>query len=1290
MEKKTLTRILCWVLALLMIASLFTGAILTVSAATVVYTLDAGDLESFSKGTKADGDTVRAGTDGYFTIFFSATAQVQSNGKDFSDGFSSDKRIHYSAPTAFGDTVINAVRIKTYGAATVKIWWVCGDKGRQVAIFNNDGTVLTQTNENLAKNGLCISELAIPSAGTYYIGNIVGNNYHYKIEVTETEVPDDLPARATWDKVSAPKIRSAVDNGEGGITVTVDAVVGHDGGDELVVTMYGEEGKGIDQRTSVLEQGQHIITFTPSASGKYTFQAVLTRYGEEDKTSKDTKSASFSYPLATPILISATSAGNGGIKVVWEAVREAESYEVYCDGALAGTTADTEYIVEGLTIDQKYSFTVKAVRGSEHTAESAPLAATAFQDAKQPWGFTYYGPSTNAESNGYIGDVNEDGKVTVYSENGRGKVVPASVDGVAFYYTAVPTEYNFTLRAKLTVDSWTLSNGQEGFGLMVTDRLGPTGNSGNFWNNQYMAAATKIEYRYDSDLETAVPLDATGSKYSMKLGLGTIAKTGVTPANLALLEASDTKTINEQFLSRMTTLETAAGYWGKDAGTYNVIGNGGGEVTGSIENAMLTEFILEIQKNNTGYFISYYDANGNLQALQKYYGPDDLNQLDPNYVYAGFFAARNARVTFSDVTFTTVLAAEDAPAEEKPVTKVEPTVTISSPTVTTKLDYPLSVDTNVSGKVTVLVEREAVLENIPIAGGIRYNTTVSLKDYGENHIQVQFTPDPDQDLGEDTVLASTSTVYADTDVTCNKGFYHRKTIYVSPEGLPNGAGTKEYPLDIYTAVNNAVAGQCIVLMEGTYNLKQTVRIQRGMDGTEDAPIRMIADPEAKIRPVLDFKGECAGIVHGGDYWYFYGFDVTNSLAGQKGFQVSGNHNTLDQINAYNNGNTGIQISRYSGTDLFPDWPAYNLILNCTSYNNADPGYEDADGFACKLTTGEGNVFDGCVAYNNADDGWDLYAKVETGSIGAVKIRNCVAYQNGYVLENGVLVEAGNGNGFKLGGESLSGKHTLENSYAFFNKSKGIDSNSCPDVIVKGCTSYNNGTYNVALYTNNAANTSFVASGILSFKDSTISVKESLTQGENLKPKGNQITALYQNASTYYWNGEASANSVGAQLTADMFKSLEFAGVKRNADGTVDLQGFLEKTATAPADAGAVPGGTASPVNTALEADLPHTYSESWYTLDTMFHWHECECGDRGDIAKHELKWVVDEEATKTTNGKKHEECTVCGYKRPALETYYGEKIPGVNDGNAGIIAAVVAAAAAAAGGAVFFLRKKKK
>ena len=87
---------------------------------------------------------------------------------------------------------------------------------------------------------------------------------------------------------------------------------------------------------------------------------------------------------------------------------------------------------------------------------------------------------------------------------------------------------------------------------------------------------------------------------------------------------------------------------------------------------------------------------------------------------------------------------------------------------------------------------------------------------------------------------------------------------------------------------------------------------------------MVADPAATTRPVLDFQELSTGMIIGGDYWYFKGFDVTRSANAQKGIQVSGNHNTLDQINAYHNGNTGIQISRLNSTDEYENWPSYNL------------------------------------------------------------------------------------------------------------------------------------------------------------------------------------------------------------------------------------------------------------------------------------------------------------------------------------------------------------------------------
>ena len=70
--------------------------------------------------------------------------------------------------------------------------------------------------------------------------------------------------------------------------------------------------------------------------------------------------------------------------------------------------------------------------------------------------------------------------------------------------------------------------------------------------------------------------------------------------------------------------------------------------------------------------------------------------------------------------------------------------------------------------------------------------------------------------------------------------------------------------------------------------------------------------------------------------------------------------------------------------------------------------------------------------------------------------------------------------------------------------------------------------------------------------------------------------------------------------------------------------------------------------TPTAASHTHSYGTAWKYDDTN-HWHECACGDKADTAAHTFKWVTDKEATATEKGSKHEECTVCGYKKAAAE-----------------------------------------
>lgn len=1131
------------------------------------YVLDAADLAQFTNGAKKDGEEQSAGTDDYFTILWSSKSKVDGSKKSFEDGTAFTQRINLGGKLDVTNNK-NGVSFKTTGAAEVKVYWVeGGDDNRQMALLTGSGTVVAKTEETLAKNAACISVLKVTDAGTYYLGGLENNNYIFKVIVTETTGGTEKPARADWSTVENPEIISAVQNA-GKVDVTVKTNIGYDGADKIEVAMSDAEGSVIGTAKSSKEGNKAVVSFTPAASGTYTFTVKAIRDGEEDKAG-NSMNADFVLPLTAPKISSATNVGKGAVALEWSEVKEAEKYVVTVEGTDNKTeSTTTAATISGLTVGNMYTISVVAVRG-EDVSGKGTTEVTVVDEAQRVWRVSTYGSSTDSKNNGVIGNAN-DGKVTVYSEGGKGKIVPGSTDGLTFYYTAIdPETENFTLTADIHVDSWTLSNGQEGFGMMAADAVGSNGDGTAFWNNAYQAIVTKVEYYWDGE---DVTTDSSANKISMKLGLGAISRLGVTADDVAAIK-NGTITMPAGYVSETTTLETGAAT--KGPGTYNLVGNWNkkAEPTGSLENP-LTDFRLQIQRNNTGYYLRYLDKDNKVIKEVRYYDLErnSLTQIDKDNIYVGFFASRNARITVSNIDLKTITPADDEKAEEREIEYVYPINTIESPVFSNSADYNLVYYGNADG--TLVVKDQNGKEVLNKEFKALTKETVALKlNSGKNTFTIKFIPDKEYKPGEFKLMTSYDPVTINHTVEYKT--VENNNIYVSPNGKSNAAGTRDDPMDIYTAVKIAAPGQKILIKEGTYDLSSTVKVERGINGTADAMIYMIADPEAGSRPVFDFGGKCAGMILAGDYWYFQGFDVTRSADAQKGIQVSGNHNILDRIKAYKNGNTGIQISRYLGTDQFNQWPAHNTILNCSSYLNADKGYEDADGFAAKLTVGQGNVFDGCIAAYNADDGWDLFAKVQSGSIGVVTIQNCVAFKNGYILdENGREINAGNGNGFKMGGDSMPGAHVLKNSVAFANKAKGIDSNSCPDIKVYSSTTFDNESYNVAFYTNTAVNTAFAADGILSYKVSN-------KVAEQFKLLGTQNAADVKGVTNYYFDGSKTVNNNGKEAAASWFKSLDTAsalkdgGITRNADGTINMNGFLELTDEVPEGVGARMSGRTS-------------------------------------------------------------------------------------------------------------------
>ncbi|MEL7977898.1 right-handed parallel beta-helix repeat-containing protein [Isoptericola sp. F-RaC21] len=305
------------------------------------------------------------------------------------------------------------------------------------------------------------------------------------------------------------------------------------------------------------------------------------------------------------------------------------------------------------------------------------------------------------------------------------------------------------------------------------------------------------------------------------------------------------------------------------------------------------------------------------------------------------------------------------------------------------------------------------------------------------------TTDPTDDPTDEPTTAPTD---EPTDAPAGAPEPGEGAIFASPEGSDDAAGTEADPTTLPAAVAAVEPGGQIFLRGGQYDLADTVTIEPGNDGTSSARTVLAAYPGEE--PVLDFSAQAEdsanrGLAIGGNFWHVYGITVQN--AGDNGILLGGDDNVIERVVTRGNADTGLQIARLVAGAPKAEWPANNLVLTSESYDNVDSDGEDADGFAAKLTVGEGNVFRDCVSHNNIDDGWDLYAKDETGPIGEVTIEHSLSYENG-TLSDGSQAGSGDRNGFKLGGSDIAVDHVIKDSFAWHNGHHGLTYNSNPGSI----------------------------------------------------------------------------------------------------------------------------------------------------------------------------------------------------------------------------------------------------
>lgn len=392
-------------------------------------------------------------------------------------------------------------------------------------------------------------------------------------------------------------------------------------------------------------------------------------------------------------------------------------------------------------------------------------------------------------------------------------------------------------------------------------------------------------------------------------------------------------------------------------------------------------------------------------------------------------------------------------------------------------------------------------------------------------------------------------------------------LFVAPNA--NGSGTQSNPMSFTKALTTIQPGKTIYCLAGTYSYSNQITILYGNNGSAGKYKSVVAYNGADV--VFDFSKQAygntatneRGIQLEGNYWRFYGIKITG--AADNGMLLSGNYNIIENCQFDGNRDTGLQISRRkSSLTNMADWPSYNTIKNCTSCNNMDPATgENADGFAAKLTCGQGNVFDGCISYNNVDDGWDCYAKSATGPIGILTIKNCIAFRNGETA-NGVMTPNSDGNGFKLGGAGVGTPHIVSNCISFENKNHGFTDNNNPTSLsLKNCTSFNNSRADgkKANFQMDRAGSGATYVNLLSCSTNTI--------GSD-KFKGTITNSVYYNSSKYYKVSGATAianNKVGTIVSAPAASDFESVSTPaigtdvhklwRNADGSLKIGSFLK-------------------------------------------------------------------------------------------------------------------------------------
>jgi len=439
-------------------------------------------------------------------------------------------------------------------------------------------------------------------------------------------------------------------------------------------------------------------------------------------------------------------------------------------------------------------------------------------------------------------------------------------------------------------------------------------------------------------------------------------------------------------------------------GIYQPWGNAGAGIKKQsykeeIDLSQTPELRLKLQRTNDGFITAWSPVGSDAWVSQSVPRADLISVQKRDHYYVGFFASRNAKITVSDASLTTS-AAETVTSKPWQAKALPVVVQLNSAAKSTSEKYWVQARANSDGVFSVRQNEVVIGNDKAVKAGEMYSLPTTLTE--TNAFNLSFTP------------AQGDTVHQQFTVEKVDGFT-AQTLYAAPDGTANGQGTIASPLDLASAINLLAPGGTLILKAGEYP-------------RSDIPLAASGHAEQRKTLLAEGKAVIHGLLVDASYWNIKGVDITD-----KSLRIQGSHNLIENVTAYRNDDTGIQISSPDNVGR-PLWASDNRVINSESYANVDPGKINADGFAVKMRVGEGNRLENCYSHDNIDDGFDLFNKIEDGANGVVVIENSIARNN-------------TSNGFKLGGEGQPVAHEVRNSKAEGNQLDGFTDNFNPGKLV---------------------------------------------------------------------------------------------------------------------------------------------------------------------------------------------------------------------------------------------------